>query len=226
MAKTNNPPGIKISPSDLTYLYASCKRCFYLKYKHNLSQPKIPVGINNTLDSLFKKRLIKKSINEFIKIPSPQGSIIETGKTIKSASISRSGKLDCYLEGKYDALIQFDDGTYGIVDFKVSKYSPDKIETFKWQLQAYHYAFTHPYHGAVYPISKMGLLFIYPADFQPSDNGNYHLPVDMHWVDVQYNEQEFLKFIYKVQDLLSDDKVPARFEKCPYCKFVSETMNL
>jgi len=226
MAKTNNPPGIKISPSDLTYLYASCKRCFYLKYKHNLSQPKIPVGINNTLDSLFKKSLINKSINEFIKIPSPQGSIIETGKTIKSASISRSGKLDCYLEGKYDALIQFDDGTYGIVDFKASKYSPDKIETFKWQLMAYQYAFTHPYHGTVYPISKMGLLFIYPADFQPFDNGNYHLPVEIHWDEVQYNEQEFLKFIYEVQDLLSHDRVPARSVDCPYCKFVSETMYL
>jgi hypothetical protein len=31
----------RLSPSDLTFLYDGCKRCFVLKVKHGVSQPSI-----------------------------------------------------------------------------------------------------------------------------------------------------------------------------------------
>jgi len=33
----------KLSPSDLTFLYEGCKRCFSLKVKHGVNQPSMPL---------------------------------------------------------------------------------------------------------------------------------------------------------------------------------------
>lgn len=33
----------RLSPSDLTFLYRGCKRCFYLKMVNNITQPSIPL---------------------------------------------------------------------------------------------------------------------------------------------------------------------------------------
>jgi hypothetical protein len=39
----------KLSPSDFTFLYEGCKRCYYLKVVRNISQPSVP------LPSIFSK---------------------------------------------------------------------------------------------------------------------------------------------------------------------------
>ncbi|WP_177224178.1 PD-(D/E)XK nuclease family protein [Thermoflavifilum thermophilum] len=133
--------------------------------------------------------------------------------------------MDCYLEGKYDALIEFDDQTYGVVDFKASKYSQGKEETYKRQLQAYQYAFLHPQNGQQRQISKIGLLFLYPNNLQDSQN-SLSMSLTQHWIEILYDENDFLTFIHEVQDLLSSPKTPPPTKDCPYCKFVSETSNL
>ena len=46
---------IKLSPSDLTFLWDECKRCFYLKYVHSIHRPSAPFpGIFSTIDRLMK----------------------------------------------------------------------------------------------------------------------------------------------------------------------------
>ncbi len=39
----------KLSPSDLTFAYEGCKRCFYQRVVNNIAQPSIP------LPSIFSK---------------------------------------------------------------------------------------------------------------------------------------------------------------------------
>ena len=45
----NSPLNYKLSPSDFSFLYEGCKRCYHLKVVHNISQPSIP------LPSIFSK---------------------------------------------------------------------------------------------------------------------------------------------------------------------------
>ena len=33
----------KLSPSDFGFLYDECKKCFYLKVKHNFDRPRFPI---------------------------------------------------------------------------------------------------------------------------------------------------------------------------------------
>jgi hypothetical protein len=45
----------RLSPSDLTFLYDSCKHCFVLKVKHGISQPSIPLpGVFSVISALQK----------------------------------------------------------------------------------------------------------------------------------------------------------------------------
>ena len=47
---------IKLSPSDLTFLWDECKRCFYLKYVHGITRPAAPFpGIFGKIDRLMKE---------------------------------------------------------------------------------------------------------------------------------------------------------------------------
>jgi hypothetical protein len=45
----------KLSPSDLTFLYEGCQRCFWLKVKKGIVQPSIPLpGIFSRIAGLLK----------------------------------------------------------------------------------------------------------------------------------------------------------------------------
>ena len=45
----------KLSPSDFGFLYDECKRCFYLKVKHNFGRPRsIMPSIFIKIDSIMK----------------------------------------------------------------------------------------------------------------------------------------------------------------------------
>jgi hypothetical protein len=52
----------------------------------------------------------------------PPGGVKLKEKFVKSAPISIPGaKSQCYINGRFEAVIEFDDGSYGIVDYKISE---------------------------------------------------------------------------------------------------------
>ena len=52
----------KLSPSDFGFLYDECKRCFYLKVKHNFGRPRsIMPSIFIKIDSIMKDYFEGKS---------------------------------------------------------------------------------------------------------------------------------------------------------------------
>ena len=61
-------------------------------------------------------------------------------------------------------MVSFDDGTYGVMDFKTSNPSSESAELYSRQLHAYAYALEHPAPGklALSPVTKLGLLYFYP----------------------------------------------------------------
>lgn len=110
---------IKLSPSDLTFLWDECKRCFYLKIIHQFTRPSTPMpSIFTKIDELMKTYFEGKSASEFI--PNLPPGIIQHGtKTVVSQPIKLAGHaLDCYITGRFDTVVRFNDGSYGVVDFK------------------------------------------------------------------------------------------------------------
>ena len=118
-----------ISPSALSYL---CNHCQYLMQNHELVNKGISAGITQTLDGIEKEyflgdcRKIDKNL--------PKGETIDPFNNYFFSKIltDKDGRI-YRLKGKADAIIKFDDGEYGIIDYKTSKFkaNPNKKDYFK-----------------------------------------------------------------------------------------------
>lgn len=113
-----------INPSELSYI---CNHCAYLKKNHNLEDKGISVGVTQTLDGMEKDYFLgdTKKIDKSI----PSGEVIDpTNDTFFSKILYDNKKRPFRIKGKGDALIKFDDGTAGVIDYKTSKFQAKKGE--------------------------------------------------------------------------------------------------
>lgn len=160
----------KLSPSDLTFSYEGCKRCFYQKVVNSIAQPSIPLpSIFSKIAGLLKSHYDGKPTNE-LHIDLPPGVVSHGEKWVRSQTIEVPGhESACYINGRFDIVVSFDDGTYGIIDFKTSKPSKESAWTYSRQLHAYAYALEHPALGklALSLVTKLGLLYFYPDKYYP-----------------------------------------------------------
>ncbi len=131
---------IKLSPSELTFLWDECRRCFYLKVMQKFNRPSAPMAkIFTRIDQAMKTYYSDKSPHE-ISADLPEGRIFISEKFVQSEPIELPGHaLRCHFSGKIDAYIRFDDGTFGVIDFKTSDPAPHHLEFYNRQLQAYKY---------------------------------------------------------------------------------------
>lgn len=213
---------VKLSPSDLTFLWDECKRCFYLKYKHNFRRPfgGMP-GIFGTIDKLMKNYYMGRETAS-IAGDLPPGVVKYGEKWVESEIIIRPGrKSSCYIRGKFDTVIAFDDGSYGVIDFKTSQPKPYHIPFYSRQLHAYSYALEHAVLGkfGLSPISRLGLLIVTPYSMEVTPTDDIAYIGRATWLDVPLDESQFLTFIDQVLALLDQPEMPEPGSKCPYCRY-------
>jgi len=212
----------KLSPSDLTFSYEGCKRCFYLKVVHGISQPSTPLpSIFSKIAGLLKNHYDGKHTSE-LHIDLPPGIVSHGEKWVRSQTIKLPNhNSTCYINGRFDIVISFDDGTYGVVDFKTSDPSKDSSWMYSRQLHAYAYALEHPAPGklALSPVSKLGLLYFYPDSINQQTIDRLNYGAKIVWVEIVKNEQGFLKFIDEVLDVLELPEVPECTPTCQWCGY-------
>ncbi|MDO8573284.1 MAG: PD-(D/E)XK nuclease family protein [Candidatus Daviesbacteria bacterium] len=92
----------------------------------------------------------------------PSGIIEIQEGYMKSVTIDGT---NCYLSGRFDILSKLDDGTYAIIDFKITTPDEEKIQKYANQLHAYKFALENPADGEPIKISKMGIVSINPNEF-------------------------------------------------------------
>jgi hypothetical protein len=213
---------IKLSPSDLTFLWDECPRCFYLKYLHGINRPAAPFpAIFGTIDRLMKAHFAGRPTTDLD--PSlPPGNVSVSEQWIESVPVVLPGHaLSCFLRGKFDALINFDDGSHGVVDFKTSEPKPAHIPFYSRQLHAYAYALEHPAPGklGLSPISRLGLLVEAPHATLLATTGEISFHLASTWLEVPYLEDGFIHFLDQVLTLLELPEPPPASEKCTYCQY-------
>ena len=210
----------KLSPSNLTFGYQGCKRCFYLKVVRGISQPSIPLpSIFTQIANLLKDHYDGKHTNS-LHTAIPNGAVILGEKRVKSSVIQPLNHNDtCYISGRFDIVLSFDDGTYGIIDFKTGNPSNRSANFYKRQLQAYAYALEHPAPKALAlsPISKLGLLYFYPSKIHQGNIKHLSYRADVTWIEVENNEESFLSFIDDVMELLELPEAPEHSPTCQWC---------
>lgn len=104
----------------------------------------------------------------------PPGRVVFGDRWVTSQRIKLPGhEGQCYLRGRFDSVMQFDDGAFGVVDFKTTEPSPHLIPFYSRQLHAYAYALEHPGTRGFHltPITVLGLFCVEPVAIERSTDG-------------------------------------------------------
>ena len=212
----------KLSPSDLTFLYDGCKRCFMLKVRHGIRQPSIPIpGVFSAISYLQKEYYSDRRLEE-ISLGLPPGVIRFGEQWVRSGSIEPPGRAStCYINGRFDIVAALDDGTYAVIDFKTGNPSEEKAGFYGRQLHAYAYALEHPAEDQLHltPVSALGLLYFTPDRCELTGPERQILEGSMKWLPVPRDDAAFMRFLGQVVDLLDGPLPQADLQSCPWCQY-------
>jgi hypothetical protein len=218
----------KLSPSDLTFTFEGCKRCFYQKVVNNIAQPSIPLpSIFSQIASLLKNHYDGKPTSE-LHVALPPGIVSLGEKYVRSVPIKLPNHdSTCYISGRFDIVVSFDDGSHGVIDFKTSNPSSKSAAIYSRQLHAYAYALEHPAPGrlALSPVTKLGLLYFYPESVNQQNLKRLSYEADITWIEIAKDEAGFLKFIDEVLDVLELPEPPEHSPDCQWCSYFSRLSN-
>lgn len=211
----------KLSPSDLTFSWDECKYCFYLKVKHNIVLRSTFPGMFGKMANLTSEFYQDRPAKE-ISPTLPSGTVKYREKFVKSAPITIPGAASqCYINGRFDAVIKFEDGTYGIVDYKTSDPKEEHAAFYSRQLTAYAYALENPAPNALRlsPVSRMGLFIITPHEFERDPQDKMIFINRTTWVDVPRDDKKFMAFLGEILAVLDALTPPPYSETCDVCAY-------
>jgi hypothetical protein len=159
---------ITISAKDLGVLALPnfCPRCFWIRMHCANKLPfQIFPGIFSSIDS-YTKKVTNVHFDRYSKLPSWLEELVELGKPVKVPHYSKFGVLDeeaeVLLRGTPDEILQKDDGSHVILDYKTAKFTKTQdslLPLYEVQLNAYaHIAARCGFD----PISGLALVYMEP----------------------------------------------------------------
>ena len=212
----------KLSPSDLTFLWDECPRCFYLKVRGQLAQPQRPMAaIYNRIDRAMKLYFRGRLATE-VYPGLPEGVVEFDDRWVESAPYtSPASGHGCYIRGRFDSVICFADGSYAVIDFKTSEPRPEHVPFYGRQLHAYAYAMEHPAPGGLPlgPVTRLGLVCVEPDALERGDDGRLAFLAKATWLEVPRDDAAFLAFLEEALALLAGDEPPPADPSCAWCRY-------
>jgi hypothetical protein len=212
----------KLSPSDLTFLWDECQRCFYLKVVRKFNRPSSAFPkIFTIIDLLMKDFFYQLPANE-ISSELPPGKVAYSGKWVYSQPISFAHRsASCYIRGIFDTVLEFTDGSFAVVDFKTTKPKAEYMNFYSRQLNAYSYALENANPGkfSLTPVSKMGLLCVEPVAMSRTEEGRLAYEGDVNWLECPKDDRTFLDFIDSILEVLDSPEPPAANPNCGFCSY-------
>jgi CRISPR/Cas system-associated exonuclease Cas4 (RecB family) len=207
----------KLSPSDFKYLYEDCKYCYYQKAKGFIKElPSIGMpGVFTKMSSLLQNSIIGMDLRK-INPSLPAGKIEVKEGFLKSKPIPPTN--DCFISGRFDIASKLDDGSYCVIDFKITDPSEDKIQKFFSQLHAYKFALENPDFGEAKKVSKMGVIAINPEEISFSDN-DVIFKAKPSWFEIKEDMEKFYAFISEISELLNGPPPSENPKNCKWCYY-------
>jgi hypothetical protein len=214
---------VKLAPSDLTFLWDECERCFWLKAKGVLRRPSAPFPKifikldNQTKDFFFGKRA--EDMAEGLRA----GRVAFGDRWVRSAPLHVPGHdTQVALAGKIDTALAFDDGSYGVIDFKTSEPKTEHVMFYGRQLHSYALAAESPAPGALQlsPVSQLGLLCVDPVAMVGLDGDVAYKAVST-FLEIERDDDAFMAFLSQVLYVLERPEPPDAAAKCSYCRYLA-----
>lgn len=221
------PSTVRLSPSDFSFLWEDCRRCFYLKVVRGLPPPKGPMPAMFTKIAGLQDRYFSGRRTEELMPALPPGTFRFGEQKVRSKDIVLEGRdTGCQIVGRFDTVVEFDDGSYGIVDFKTSETKAAHKSNYGRQLHAYAYALENPATGAlsISPVSVLGLLCLDVVEFGQGLKRSdlFYLRCNPVWVPVPRDDGQFLQFIGDVLDVVSQSSPPPASPGCRVCQYSAD----
>lgn len=206
----------KLSPSDFRYLWVDCKHCFYRKVKQGITLPSIGLpGIFSKMNGLLQTAIQGMSLQSVNPVL-PHGTIDVKEGFLRSKSIPPAS--DCFISGRFDILSSLDDGSYAVIDFKITDPNEEKIQKFANQLHAYKFALENPGNGAeAKKVSQLGVVVVSPDEIAFED-GRVVFTATPSWFEIKDDMEGFFSYISEVSKLLNGP-LPAPTAPCKWCQY-------
>ena len=190
---------IYLSPSDLAFLYEESKWGFHSKYISGIKRPPVILPkIFTLIDSFIKNKYIGQNL-KMINKNLPDASLAHNDEWVESKAIYNENYPDICIKirGKIDAVLDFGDGSYSVVDFKTSEISESYLEKYRKQLHCYSYAVLNAEVNkfTLSNLRNTGLLVFEPNEFFIDYNDKAGLKGSFKWVEFDLNLDDFESFI-------------------------------
>ena len=213
------PPIWTLAPTDLTFLWNECPRCFYRKVALGQPRPRAPFpGVFSAIDRAMKDALIGRRA-EALGLGAPAGLIGSPDRWVRSDPIKvAGGSTSVVFGGRLDALVAYDDGSDGVVDFKTSLPGQAHVPLYGRQLHAYTWALERPASGQPSEVRALGLLCFTPGRFVIGRSGAA-LRGALRWVEVPRDDVAFERFLAGVVRTLEAPEPPAPAVGCGWCRW-------
>jgi len=208
----------KLSPSDFAYLWIDCKHCYYQKVKFGITYSGPFPAMFGRINNLLQTSIMGMNLQD-VHPDLPNGIVEIQEGYMQSKPIPGT---NVYLSGRFDILSKLTDGTYALIDFKIT--APDEEKIFKKyasQLHAYKFALENPADGqAPIKISKMGAVSINP-DKMKLVKGKVVFTATPAWHEVKEDMNSFFKLISEISKVLNGKK-PLPSLTCSLCLYRSK----
>jgi hypothetical protein len=216
--KPSTPHRETLSPS--SFYNIRCPRCLWLEYWHGI---KLPANLAlQLLLSRLQEAAYDGVTSKVISTEIPVGKVLRYKKRFTSMPVKVNGEETRWkIYGEIDLLVDHQDGTYSIVDGKVSmkKDAEALIDSYWTQLEAYVYAFENPLDGDVMPIKSIGLLQWRIADSLHMDDNKRGFSVDHRYIPIPRQPEKFQDFLARFIGII-EGEFPESGSGCETCAFL------
>ncbi|MDD5466314.1 MAG: PD-(D/E)XK nuclease family protein [Anaerolineales bacterium] len=213
-----------------------CPRCFWLRLHASKLPFQIFPGIFSSIDSYSKKvtRAYYQQHGDLLRWFSDFGL---SGAPVKAPHHSRFNYLDpasnVTLSGAPDEILALDDGTYAILDYKTSRFTPAQDALFPmYETQLNAYACIGERNGLA-PVSRLALVYYEPltdlsegqVDLLIQAEG-FLMPFNGYMKPVALQPGLVERLLLQAREIHNHPMAPAGREGCPDCRALDDLLAL
>ena len=221
---------VTISATDLGY-YASSRFCLHCAWVRlhvkNLPYQSFP-GIFSTIDR-YNKLIVQSHFDRENALPVWLAELGEAESYVDPPHWSKFKVLDdasgVTLRGEADGVFKMRDGSYTIVDYKTSKFSPAQramLRAYQTQLNAYAYIGERL---GLSPVRRLALVYMEPQTDEGTANDpglidarGFSMGFAATIVDVDLEPEKLIPpLLLRVQSVADMDRPPIRSPECKDC---------
>ena len=211
-----------VAPSDLSYMYDKCPRCYWLKANGIVGPSDVLPGIFRDIDRMQKEGIGLESLRA---LGIPAAKFIEKERVVSKPAEHGGSML--VISGYTDRRVRLDDGTLAIIDFKTSKPRVDGVARFWRAMSAYQYAIENNSDGSAEQVTLLSLVVFSPSKFKmrTDDVTQAAYTGSLVRMDVPADRPKFDAFLRGLGETLASTELP-RAGSCDTCRHCDEVVRM